>query len=307
MDYSEYNKKYERISFYDQIANNKWKSWFLLIMIVLIIVALAYVISQIYNPSAVFAFLIIGIIISLLYVWLGYYYSDKIALASVNAQEADPIQFRPLHNIVEGLTIAAGLPKPKIYIMPSKEINAFATGRDPEHAVICVSVGAMQNLTKKEMESVIAHEMTHIANYDIRFVTLVVVLVGLIAIISEIFLRSLWFSGSNDNKNGNAVFLIIGIALAILAPIVANLVQLAISRKREYMADAGAVQLVRDNSGLISALKKIDAFYNSGQKSIVNKEVSTMMIANPFSGKSLSALFSTHPPIEERIKALERM
>lgn len=303
----EYNKKYTKISFYDQIESNKLKSWILLVGIVLIIIGFAYIIAQVYDPTSTFGFLIIGIIISLIYVWAGYYFSDKISLASVGAEEADSVKFRPLHNIVEGLSIASGLPKPKIYIMPSKEINAFATGRDPENAVVCVSVGALQNLNKREMEAVLAHEMSHIANYDIRFVTLVVVLVGLVAIISEIFLRSLWFSGDGNRDNKNIIFLLIGIALAIIAPIVANLVQLAISRKREYMADAGAVKLVRDNAGLINALRKIDAFYKTGQNSIVNKEVATMMIANPFSNKTLSTLFSTHPAIEDRISALEKM
>jgi len=305
MEYSEYMKKYDKVSFYEQISRNKFNSWILLIAIFLIIIFLAYIIGQVYDPASTFFFLIIGIIISLGYVLIGYYYSDKIALASVNAEEADPVKFRPLYNIVEGLAIASGNPVPKIYIMKSNEINAFATGRDPQNAVICVSVGALQNLTKREMEAVIAHEMSHINNYDIRFVTLVVVLVGLIAIISEMFLRSLWLSGNNDNKN--AGILLIGILFAVIAPIVANLVQLAISRKREYMADAGAVMLVRDNAGMISALKKIDSYYKNVGESVVNKEVSTMMIANPFSGKTLSTLFSTHPPIEDRIKALEKM
>lgn len=306
MNYREYAEKYKKISFYDQIKNNKLKSWFLLVIIVLIIVGLMYVISQIYDPALTFTFLIIGIIISLLYVWIGYYYSDKIALASVRAYEAKDKKYKHLNSIVEGLSLAAGLPKPKVYIMPSKEINAFATGRNPEKAVVCVTEGALELLNDRELEGVLAHEMTHIRNYDIRFVTLAVILVGLIAIISEIFLRSLWFA-SRNRDNRNIIFLIIGIALAILAPLIANLVQLAISRKREYMADAGAVQLTRDNSGLINALKKIGKYYETHHQTIANKPVSNMFFASPLTTKSLSNLFSTHPPIEERIKILECM
>jgi len=305
MNYREYAKKYKKISYYDQIRNNKIKSWALLITIVVLIVLLMLFISAIFDASAVFVFLIIGIIISLVYVWIGFYYSDKIALFSVKAYKAEDKKFNHLNNIVEGLALAGGLPKPKVYVMPSKEINAFATGRNPQNAIICVTEGALEKLNDKELEGVLAHEMTHIKNYDIRFVTLAVILVGFIAIISEIFLRSLWFT--SENQDNNVIFLIIGIALAILAPIVANLVQLAISRKREYMADAGAVQLTKDNSGLISALKKIQSYYSTHKKTIANKTVSNMFIASPLTKKSITNLFSTHPPIEDRIKVLEAM
>ncbi len=309
MDYKEYAQKYKKISFYDQIRNNKIKSFFLFVIIIAIIILLVYVIAQIYNPAATFTFLIFGIIISLIYVWVGFYFSDKIALATVRAYEATAPQFRHLNSLVEGLALAGGLQKPKVYVMPSQELNAFATGRNPKHAVVCVSEGLLSKLSDKELEGVIAHELTHIKNYDIRFVTLTIIMVGIISIIAELFLRSMWLSsGNSDNRGGgNALFLIIGIALAILAPILANLVQLAISRKREFMADAGAVQLVRDNSGLISALKKISNYYATNEKTIANKTVANMFIANPFSGKTISNLFSTHPPIEIRIKILEMM
>ncbi len=306
MNYKEYAETYKKISFYDQIRNNKIKSWILLIGIVLIIVGLMYVISLVYNPELTFLFLIVGIIFSLIYVWIGYYFSDKIALASVGAIETTDKKYNHLNSLVNGLTLAAGMPMPKVYIMPSQEINAFATGRNPQNGVVCVTEGCLTLLTDKELEGVLAHELTHIRNFDIRFVTLAVILVGLVAIISEIFLRSLWFS-SGDRENKNIVFLIIGIVLAILAPIVANLVQLAISRKREYMADAGAVQLTRDNTGLISALKKIGKYYETHDKTIANKTVANMFLASPISGKSLSNLFSTHPPLEDRIKVLEAM
>lgn len=307
MDYKEYAEKYKKVSFYDQIRNNTIKSWILMLLIVGIIIGLMYVIAQVYNPALTFLFLIIGIIFSLIYVFIGYYFSDKIALSSVKAQEAIDPKYKHLNNIVEGLALAGGLPKPRVYIMPSKELNAFATGRDPEHSVVCVTEGLLEKLNDKELEGVIAHELTHIRNYDIKFVTLAIVLVGLIAIISEIFLRSLFFSNSGDKDNKNVVFLIIGIVIAILAPILANLVQLAISRKREYMADAGAVQLTRDNTGLINALKKISKYYETNEKTIANKTVSSMFISSPFSSKSISNLFSTHPSTELRIKVLEQM
>lgn len=306
MDYAEYAKMYKKVSFYDQIRNNKIKSFFLLFFIVLIIIGLMYVIAQIYDPTLTFIFLIFGIIIAFIYVFIGYYFSDKIALATVNAIEAKDKKYNHLNNLVEGLSLAGGIPKPKVYVMQSPEINAFATGRNPENGVVCVTEGALEKLNDKELEGVIAHELTHIRNYDIRFVTLTIILVGMIAIISEVFLRSLWFS-SGDRDNKNMIFVIIGIALAILAPIVANLVQLAISRKREYMADAGAVQLTRDNTGLISALKKIGKYYETNEKTVANKTVSNMFLASPLSHKSISNLFSTHPPLSERIKVLEQM
>jgi len=306
INYREYAQKYKKISFYDQIRNNKLKSWILMLFIVGVIIALMYFIAQIYDPALTFLFLIIGIIFSLFYVFIGYYFSDKIALSSIKAYPASDPKFKHLNNMVEGLSLSGGLPKPKVYIMPSQEINAFATGRNPEKGVICLSEGALNNLNDRELEGVIAHELTHIRNYDIRFVTLAIVLVGLIAIISEIFLRSLWFS-SNDRDNKNVVFIIIAIAIAILAPILANLIQLAISRKREYMADAGAIQLTRDNSGLINALKKIQNYYSTKEKTIANKSVANLFLASPFTKHSLSNLLSTHPKIEDRIKVLEAM
>ena len=183
-----------------------------------------------------------------------YYNSDKIALASVHAKKADPLLHKDLYNAVENMSIASGMPMPKVYIMPGNQINAFATGRDPKHATICITEAALKRLNKQELEAVVGHEMSHIANYDIRFVTTVAVVVGAISIFSQLFLRSLWFK--NDRKQGNALFFVIAIVLAILAPLIVKLVQLAISRKREFMADAGSVKLTRYPPGMINALKK---------------------------------------------------
>lgn len=291
----------ERIDFRDQISKNKIKSFILMIFIFGIIVLLGYAISFAFTPGYFFIIMIIAIIFSLFYVTINYYNSDKIALASVGAKEADKIKHKQYYDIVESLTIASGLPLPKLYIMPSPQINAFASGRDPKHAVVCVTQGSLDKLEKKELEGVLAHEMSHVANYDIRYITFAAVMVGIISIISEIFLRSLWFKSSdrNDSK-GSAIFMIIGIILAIIAPIIVYFVQLAISRKREFTADASAVKFTRFPQGLISALKKIKD-ENQPEKR-VPKAVAPLFFANPF--RNLAA---THPPIEKRISVLERM
>lgn len=302
-------EKSNRISFHDQISRNKRNSVFLLIGIVLVIVLLGYIISLVIGPEYFTIIMIISIIISLAYIWIGYYYSDKIAVSSARAKPADKIKHRTLFNAVESMSLASGLPMPKVYIMENNQINAFATGRDPKNAVVCVTTGALEKLDKDELEGVIAHEMGHIANYDIRFMTLVTVLVGMIAIIAEIFLRSFWLSGSDSggNKDGRAqmILIILGILFAILAPIVVQLVQLAISRKREYTADATAVKFTRRPTGLIDALKKINSDHSMKPHQI-SKAVAPLFISDPFK-KNLDNLLSTHPPISKRIAALERM
>jgi len=299
-------KVQEHISFFEQISRNKRNSIILMLAIIAVFVLLAYVIGLIYQQDA-FIILIAGIVISILYVWIGYYNSDKIALASVSAKAAPREQYRQYYNSVEGLCLASGMPMPKLHIMQNSEVNAFATGRNPENAVICVTSGALEKLNKSELEGVLGHELSHIANYDIRFMTLVAVLVGMIAIISEIFLRSLRYKNSNSEGKGSAVFLIIGIVLAILAPIFVQLVQLAISRKREYLADSSSVKFTRYPKGLISALTKIkNEHVPSDELKKFNKATAPLFIADPFK-RRIQGLFQTHPPIEERIKILERM
>lgn len=299
-------KPQEHISFYDQIARNKRNSIFLIIIIFAVFILLSYVIGLIYQDYF-FIILIFGIIFSIFYVMIGYYNSDKIAVASVGAKPADRSQYPQYYNIVEGLTLASGLPMPKLYVMQNSEINAFATGRNPQNSAVCVTTGALEKLNKQELEGVLSHELSHVANYDIRFMTLVAVLVGMIAIISQIFLRSLWFRGSNREGKGNAVLMLIGILLAILAPIAVMLVQLAISRKREYVADASAVKFTRSPTGLIGALKKIKTEQVPEKETKkINKAVAPLFISDPFK-KKISSLFSTHPPLDDRIKILERM
>jgi heat shock protein HtpX len=290
----------ERVDFRDQISRNKLKSFLLMSLTFIILVALGYVISLAFDPGYFFIIMIIAIIFSLGYILISYYNSDKIAIASVKAKRASKQEYKEYYNLVEGLTIASGLPMPKLYVMDSPQINAFASGRNPENSVVCVTTGALQKLEKRELEGVLGHELSHIANYDIRYMTLVTVMVGMIAIISQIFLRSLWFR-SGDRNDRNAIFILIGVVMAILAPIVVQLVQLSISRKNEYAADASSVKFTRNPTGLIRALKKIQTESAPPEKK-VSKAIAPIFLANP-----LKNLGSTHPPIEKRIQILERM
>ncbi|MEK6858951.1 MAG: M48 family metallopeptidase [Nanoarchaeota archaeon] len=297
----------QRVSFEDQITKNKLKSVLLMTIVIAFFIVLGYVVAQLFDPSYFFIIMIISIIFSLGYTIFSYYNSDKIALASVNAKPASPTEHRMLFHATESMAISAGLPMPRLYVMNSSEINAFASGRDPKHAVICVTTGMLEKLNKQELEGVVAHEMSHIANFDIRFMTATAILIGMISIIAELFLRSLWFS-NNDERGGRAqlVFLLVGIVLSILAPIAAQLVSLAISRKREYLADATGAKFTRYPQGLANALKKIKHEHVSkSEMHRFNRAVAPLCIANPF--KKVSGLFATHPDINDRIRRLEQM
>jgi len=302
----------EKISFHDQISRNKFKSVILLVSILAVFIVLGYVIGMALGPDYFLIIMIIAIVFSVSYIWIGYYNSHKIALKSVNAKPAKASDYPTYHHLVEGLCLASGLPRPKLYVMEDSNINAFASGRDPKNAIICVTTGMLEKLEKHELEGVLAHELSHIANYDIRFMTLTAILVGMIAIISQIFLRSLFWSslsgGGRDRDNKMQIlFIIIGIILAILAPIVVVLVQLAISRKREYTADASAVKFIRSPTGLINALNKIKHEHpTKNEKRIINKALAPLFISDPFKRK-IDGLFATHPPLEKRIRVLERM
>ncbi len=296
-----------RLSFEDEITRNKLKSFLLIFIIFIFFIALGYAISYALDPSYFFFIMIISVIFSLSYILISYYNSDKIALASVRARPASPVRDRMLIHAVENMSLASGLPMPRVYVMDSAEINAFASGRNPDNAVICITTGAIEKLNKQELEGVIAHEMSHIANLDIRFMTLTAVMVGMISIIAQIFLRNLWFSSHNDNKKGNAIFMIIAIFMAILAPIAAQLVQLAISRKREFAADASGVKFTRYPPGLRSALEKIKKEHlPENEKQRFTSALAPLFISDPFK-KKISGLFATHPAIETRIERLRRM
>lgn len=294
----------EKVNMFDQISRNKRNSFLLFMIVFAITLGFVYIFAQVYNPALTFVFSVVALIVVLGHSLISYYVGDKIVLKTVGAYPADDVKHVHLINVVEGLAIAAQIPKPKIYIIPSKDINAFATGRDPDHASIAVTEGALEKLNREELEGVVAHEISHIANYDIRYGMLVAVLVGLVAILSEIFLRSMWFSSRDrDREGGNVLFLLIGIVLAVVAPIIVRIVQLSISRQREFLADATGAKLTRYPQGLANALKKIK-MYNQGIE--VSEAESHLFIDDP--KKSFADnLFATHPPIEERIKRLESM
>lgn len=288
----------------EQVAGNKLKSYLIFLLVPGLIVLLIYVFGRIFFPGLLFGSLIAGIVFSLIYVLASYYSSDELILKVVKARPANPKEHKYIINTVEGLCIAAGIPKPEIYIQDSPDINAFATGRNPKDGKICVTTGAIEHLTREELEGVLAHELAHIKNYDILFMSVVVMLIGIISIMSEILLRGAFFGGhkDNDRNGGNVLFIVLGIILAILAPIVARLVQLAISRQREYLADSSGSLLSRNPEGLAKALEKIKK-QNTGQMH-VNKAVAPLYIANPFDAKSIATLFSTHPSLDERIRRL---
>jgi len=294
---------------FDESNVNKFKSYFLIFCFSLIIIALGYVFGRIYgggNPSIIITFMIIAFIISVIMALISYYMGDKAALSISKAYPANRRDHAHYINSVEGLAIAAQIPTPKIYVLPDEAINAFATGRNPENASIAVTQGALKKLNRAELEGVIAHEMGHVKNYDMRLMTITVILVGLIALLSDFFIRGMIFGGGGDrDRNSNPVFLIIGIVLAILAPIIAQLIQLAISRKREFAADATGAILGRNPEALANALKKIKK--DGIETKNATKATAHLYFSSPLRAGFLNNMFSTHPPIEERIRRLEAM
>lgn len=294
----------QKISFHDQIAKNKRNSILLTALIFWLLVGLIYAIGYLIFPGLAIFFLIFACIIMFAHVQISYNYGDQIVLKATNAQPADPVRHIHLINTVEGLSIAAGIPPPKVYVVEDDEINAFACGKDPKHASIAVTTGALEKLNRTELEGVVGHEISHIANYDIRFMTLVAVLVGLIAILSYMLLRSYRYAGRGQKGKGAGLVILVGFILAIFAPIASRLVQAFISRRREFLADAGSVQVTRYPEGLASALEKIKNV-NAG-KMKVSESISHLFISDP-NRSPLDSLFATHPPLEERIKILRAM
>jgi heat shock protein HtpX len=293
---------------FDETNINKMKSWFLMFCFSLIVIALGYVFGMIYgggNTSIIITFMILAFIISLILALISYYRGDKAALSISKAYPANRKEHAHYINSVEGLAIAAQIPTPKIYVLPDQSINAFATGRNPEHASIAMTEGALKKLNRMELEGVIAHELGHVKNYDMRLMTITVILVGLIALLSDFFIRGMLFGGDRNNRELNPVFLILGIVLAILAPIIAQLIQLAISRKREYAADATGAILSRHPKGLADALKKIEK--DGLETKIASKATAHLYFAHPFKKGFWNNLFSTHPPISERVRRLESL
>jgi heat shock protein HtpX len=295
---------------YEQIAANKRKSVVLVVCFILAIVALGAAFSYLTSFGA--AGVIAATVIALISAWGSYYASDKITLAISKARPATKEEFPYLYNVVEGLAIAAGIPAPRCYVIDDTAPNAFATGRNPKNSVICVTTGLLQKMNRAELEGVVAHEMSHIRNFDVRLMTLVVVMVGIMALLSDWILRSFLWGGrgrrvSKDKSGAGAALIVIGLLLAILAPLVGSLIRMAVSRKREFLADASSAELTRYPAGLASALRKIAD--DKEPLEAANKATAHLYIANPLldhKGK-INRLFSTHPPIEERIAALEKM
>lgn len=295
------------LNVYEQVDRNKRRSAIIIILFAVFVAVAVYFIGRAfgYGPS----FIGLALVISGLTSFAGYWYSDKIILSISQARPADRSQDFKFYTAVQNLSLAAGIPMPKLYVIDDSAPNAFATGRDIDHAVIAATTGLLDKLDRTELEGVVAHEISHIKNYDMRLMSVVVVLVGMITLVSDMLLRSSFGRrrGRNENNAGGWIVLI-GIALALLSPLIGKLIQLALSRQREYLADSSAVLLTRQPSGLINALKKISTDLEPLEAA--NKATAPLYIVNPLKGEEgrvdwFANLFNTHPPIKDRIKALE--
>ncbi|HZB83856.1 MAG TPA: M48 family metallopeptidase [Rubrobacteraceae bacterium] len=300
-------------TFRDRIAINKRNSLLLIAAFLAFITVFGYIIGYAWlgNPAEAVFGLVLALVVGIISGLATYYGGDRMVLAASHAREVTHDEAPVLFNVIEEMTIAAGLPMPKVYIIDDTAPNAFATGRDPEHASVAVTSGLLEKLNRDELQGVIAHEMSHVGNFDIRYAMLVGILVGTTVLISDFFLRGLWFGGGRRREGGGGqaqlIMMAIAIVLAILAPIFARLLQLSISRQREYLADASAVQLTRNPKALADALQKI-----SGDQEVLevaNRATAHLYIVNPIKKfeKRAKGIFSTHPPIEERIKILRSM
>ncbi len=289
---------------YNQADKNVRLTWVYITGFLVFVIAIGYVFAQAFGSSAI---LYIAVLFSVVMSFVSYWWSDKIVLSMSRAKEVTRENAREIYNIVENLCITSGLPVPKIYVIEDSSPNAFATGRDPEHGVVCLTTGIIDKLEKPELEGVIAHELSHIGNRDILLSTVVVVLVGFVALLADWFRNWAFWGGGRrrGNDENGQILMIIAVVLSILAPIAAMLIQLAISRKREFLADADGVLLTRYPEGLARALEKISADPKPLREA--NRATSHLFIINPFKGKKISTLFMTHPPIGDRIKALRGM
>jgi heat shock protein HtpX len=296
---------------YEQISRNKWKSAALIVFFMAFIFVLTWFFEYVTGWGK--GGLVLAVAVAMGMAAVGYYSSDKIVLAISRAKPATKDEYPYLYNVVEGLAIAAGIPAPKCYVIDDTAPNAFAAGRKPETAVICVTTGILEKLNRVELEGVIAHEMSHIKNYDVRLQTLIVVMAGVVALLSDWMLRSfMWGGGRRRSRRSGegaagGVLVLVGLALAVLSPLIATIIQLAVSRKREFLADASGAMLTRYPAGLASALRKISA--DTEPLEAANKATAHLYIVNPLKNikGGVNKLFSTHPPIEERIAALEKM
>lgn len=297
------------LNIYEQVDANKKRSAVVIAGFILFVVAFVWVVGQMLgsDPSMV----IFAAIFSLASSFTSYFWGDKIILTISGAKPVSREEYFDFYTVAENLALAAQIPVPKLYITNSSSMNAFATGRDPQHAIVCATTGLLEKLDRSELEGVIAHEISHITNYDIRLMMIVAVLVGMITLVFDWIMRASWFGrGEREEKRGNPLIMIIGMILLVLSPLIAKLIQLAISRRRESLADASAVKLTRQPQGLISALEKLTA--DKTPLLAANPATAHLYIVNPFKGmkkglRSFATLFATHPPIENRIAELQKM
>jgi heat shock protein HtpX len=287
---------------YKQIAANKRKTWIILLFFVVLVGGLGWLFGQFLGQPAITPYVLIG---GLVYAVLTYYAGSSMALALNGAQEIKKQDNPRLWRIVENLSITEGLPMPRVFIIDDPAMNAFATGRKPEASAVCATTGLLNALDDTELEGVFAHELGHIKNYDIRVSMIAFALVAVVSIIADVMLRLTWFRDEDSRENNNQLFLILGIVAAILAPVVATLIQLAISRRREYLADATGALTTRYPEGLARALEKIAENGSTLRKQ--NASTAHLFFANPLKSGSLATLFSTHPPIQDRIRILRQM
>lgn len=299
------------MSIQSSIRGNITKSYVIMALFVAFVVVVGYVMGTALGYGN--SFMWFAVLFAVLSSFASYYWGDQLVLAMSGARPADRRRDFDFFTVAENLAIAAGIPKPKLYVIDDSAMNAFATGRDPEHAVVCATSGILERLDRRELEGVIAHELSHVKNFDIRLMAIVAVLVGTIVFLADFFMRTLWWGGGRrrDDRDGNlgSIMMVVGIMLAILSPIMASIIQLAVSRNREYLADASGANLTRYPEGLARALEKL-----SKDKEVLeaaSNATAHLFITNPFKGKNFGAwfanVFNTHPPIEERIKRLRAM
>lgn len=296
------------MAIYQEVSSNKWKSILLTLFFFVFLLIVMYFASYIagFGTGAVIIAFILAVLLSI----GSYYWSDSLVLKISGAREATRQEYIVLDNLVEGLCIAAQIPKPKIFVIEDTALNAFATGRDPQHAVVVVTTGLLQKMDRNELEGVLAHELSHIRNYDIRFMTLITIMVGFLVLLSDFFTRAFFWGGGSNRESrggGSAWLMIIGIVLIILAPIIGTLIKLAVSRSREYLADASGAELTRYPEGLAKALEKISK--DQEPLEAANKATAHLYISDPLKNNKIwfKGLFATHPPVDERIKRLRAM
>lgn len=297
------------MNIYNHISKNKRETAIIILLFILIVGFIGYFFGELYDPGYGTSYVGIALIFSGFSSFVSYFTSDKMVLAISGARKVEYQDNKYLHDLVDNMCIASGLPKPQIYMINDTALNAFATGRDPQHSTICFTTGIVEALDKRELEGVIAHELSHIQNYDIRLMSIVAVLVGTVTLLSDWFTRGMFYGGrsrrSNRSSEIGALLLVLGLLLVILSPIIALLIKLAVSRSREYLADSSGALMTRNPRALASALRKLAA--DTEPLEAANGATAHMYISNPLKGQALANIFNTHPPIQERIQRLESM